>query len=41
VDERAGRQRGALTDNMPALEPKPVAEAAEADDEDLEATPPG
>jgi len=26
---------------MPALEPKPVAEAEEADDEDLEATPPG
>jgi len=41
MDERAGRQRGALTDNMPALEPKPVAEAEEADDEDLEATPPG
>ena len=41
MDERAGRQRGALTDNMPALEPKPVAEAAEADDEDLETTPPG
>ena len=41
MDERAGRQRGALTDNMPALEPKPVVEAEEADDEDLEATPPG
>jgi type II secretory pathway predicted ATPase ExeA len=41
VDERAGRQRGALTDNMPALEARPVEEAEEADDEDLEATPPG
>jgi general secretion pathway protein A len=41
VDERAGRQRAALTDNMPALEPRPVEEAEEADDEDLEATPPG
>ena len=41
VDERAGRQRAALTDNMPALAPKPVEEAVEADDEDLEATPPG
>jgi len=40
VDERAGRQRSALTDNMPALEPRPVEEAEEADDEDLEATPP-
>ncbi len=48
VDERSGRQRAALTDNLPALEAKP-AEAAtrqsrteepeEADDEDLEATP--
>jgi general secretion pathway protein A len=50
VDERAGRQRGALTDNLPALEAKPAeaarrqpqaADAEEADDEDLEATPPG
>jgi type II secretory pathway predicted ATPase ExeA len=43
VDERAGRQRSALTDNMPALEARPVEEAQEAeeaDDEDLEATPP-
>jgi len=44
VDERSGRHRGALTDNMPALAAKPAAaaaeadEAAEADDEDLEAT---
>ena len=53
VDERAGRHRGALTDNLPALAPKPAEaaarsgeaeeaeEAEEADDEDLEATPPG
>jgi type II secretory pathway predicted ATPase ExeA/pSer/pThr/pTyr-binding forkhead associated (FHA) protein len=50
VDERTGRHRTALTDNLPALAPKPAeaatrefpAEAAEAaDDEDLEATPPG
>ena len=44
VDERSGRHRGALTDNMPALAAKPAEaaaeadEAAEADDEDLEAT---
>ncbi len=50
VDERTGRQRGALTDNLPALEAKPTEaplrqsraqEAEVADDEDLEATPPG
>src|SRR5215469_11970190 len=53
VDERAGRQRSSLTDNMPALEVKhaeavrrasqtaQAAQAEEADDEDLEATPPG
>jgi pSer/pThr/pTyr-binding forkhead associated (FHA) protein len=50
VDERTGRQRTTLTDNLPALAPKPAeaatreipAEAAAAaDDEDLEATPPG
>jgi hypothetical protein len=49
VDERAGRHRGALTDNLPVLErtveaaarePR-VEEAEEADDEDLEATGPG
>jgi pSer/pThr/pTyr-binding forkhead associated (FHA) protein len=48
VDERAGRHRSTLTDNLPALEPKPAQEAAraaqaeeaeEADDEDLEAAP--
>jgi general secretion pathway protein A len=44
VDERAGRHRGLLTDNMPALGARPeeaaaeADEAAEADDEDLEAT---
>jgi len=44
VDERTGRHRGSLTDNMPALAAKPVEadaeadEAAAADDEDLEAT---
>jgi general secretion pathway protein A len=44
VDERSGRHRGALTDNMPALAAKPAEaaaeadEAAESDDEDLEAT---
>jgi general secretion pathway protein A len=44
VDERSGRHRGALTENMPALAAKPAEaaaeadEAAEADDEDLEAT---
>jgi type II secretory pathway predicted ATPase ExeA/pSer/pThr/pTyr-binding forkhead associated (FHA) protein len=47
VDERAGRHRGALTDNLPALAAKPAEasteadEAEEADDEDLEATGPG
>ena len=47
VDERAGRHRGALTDNLPALAAKPAQaaaeadEAAEADDQDLEATGPG
>jgi general secretion pathway protein A len=50
VDERAGRQRSGLTDNLKALAAKPAepatsgaraAETAEADDEDLEATPPG
>jgi type II secretory pathway predicted ATPase ExeA len=47
VDERTGRHRGALTDNLPALAAKPAEaaaeadEAAEADDEDLEATGPG
>jgi type II secretory pathway predicted ATPase ExeA/pSer/pThr/pTyr-binding forkhead associated (FHA) protein len=44
VDERAGRHRGALTDNLPALAPKSLeepAQAEEADDEDLEATGPG
>jgi general secretion pathway protein A len=47
VDERAGRHRGALTDNLPALAAKPARaaaeadEAAETDDEDLEATGPG
>jgi general secretion pathway protein A len=49
VDERAGRHRASLTDNLPALEPRPAeaaARAAEAeetevaDDEDLEATGP-
>jgi hypothetical protein len=47
VDERAGRHRGALTDNVPVLERtveaaarEPVEEAEEADDEDLEATGP-
>ena len=44
VDERSGRHRGALTDNMPALAAKPADAAAddeasaEEDDEDLEAT---
>jgi general secretion pathway protein A len=44
VDERSGRHRGALTENMPALAAKPAEaaaeadEAAESDDEDLEAT---
>ena len=44
VDERTGRHRGSLTDNMPALAAKPAEadaeadEAAAADDEDLEAT---
>jgi general secretion pathway protein A len=53
VDERAGRHRSSLTDNLPALETKPAetvrrasqasqaAHAQEADDEDLETTPPG
>ncbi|HYX73620.1 MAG TPA: AAA family ATPase [Steroidobacteraceae bacterium] len=49
VDERAGRHRSALTDNVPALERTVEAapqvpsleEAEEADDEDLEATGPG
>jgi hypothetical protein len=47
VDERAGRQRGGLTDNLPALAAKPAEapaeddEAAEADDQGLEATGPG
>jgi general secretion pathway protein A len=49
VDERAGRHRASLTDNLPALEPRSAeaaARAAEAeetevaDDEDLEATGP-
>jgi pSer/pThr/pTyr-binding forkhead associated (FHA) protein len=48
VDERAGRHRSALTDNVPALErtvdaaaqePR-LEEVEEADDEDLEATGP-
>jgi len=53
VDERTGRHRASLTDNLPALAAKPVQaaaetdeaadadEAAEADDPDLEATGPG
>jgi type II secretory pathway predicted ATPase ExeA/pSer/pThr/pTyr-binding forkhead associated (FHA) protein len=50
VDERAGRQRSNLTDNLPAVEAKPTevavrqpqAEPAEEeDDEGLETTPPG
>jgi len=50
VDERAGRHRTSLTDDMPALEPKAaeasgekraVEETEEAGDEDLEATGPG
>ena len=50
VDERAGRQRSGLSDNLKALAAKPAeaatsearaGETAEADDEDLEATPPG
>jgi general secretion pathway protein A len=52
VDERAGRHRSSLTDNLPALEKSAEAgpraakveeaeEAEEADDEDLEATGPG
>src|ERR1700751_1428260 len=50
VDERAGRHRSSLTDNLPALETKPAeavrrasqaSQAEETDDEDLEATPPG
>jgi general secretion pathway protein A len=46
VDERSGRHRGALTDNLPALAPKPAEAAVEAeeaeeeDDQDLEATGP-
>jgi type II secretory pathway predicted ATPase ExeA/pSer/pThr/pTyr-binding forkhead associated (FHA) protein len=50
VDERTARQRSGLTDNLNALAAKPAEpatsdarpqETAEADDEDLEATPPG
>src|SRR6185312_4518340 len=50
VDERAGRHRTSLTDDIPALEPKPaeasaqkgaVEETEEAGYEDLEATGPG
>ena len=49
VDERSGRQRSSLTDNLPALEPQRAEALArevqagageEADDEDLEATGP-
>jgi len=47
VDERAGRHRSPLTDNLPALGAKPAEQPAQAehteetDDEDFEATGPG